>query len=36
DLDKREREGRECDLITAHRKALGRSPTCQFAGTYEV
>ncbi len=31
-MEKRERLGRECDLIAAHRTALGESPVCQFAG----
>jgi hypothetical protein len=32
DLDKRERLGRECDLIAAYRRATGENPPCQFAG----
>jgi len=32
EVDKRERRGRECDLISAYRKLTGQSPTCQFAG----
>jgi hypothetical protein len=32
DLDKRERLGRECDLIAGYRKVVHESPSCQFAG----
>lgn len=32
DLEKRERLGREVDLITAYRRDMGESPSCQFAG----
>lgn len=32
DIDKRERLGRECDLIAAYRQVIGESPSCQFAG----
>jgi hypothetical protein len=32
DLDKRERLGREVDLIAAYRRVAGESPACQFAG----
>lgn len=36
DVDKRERRGRECDLISAYRRLSGRNPTCQFAGMPSV
>jgi hypothetical protein len=31
-LDKRERLGREVDLIAAYRQVMHESPSCQFAG----
>jgi hypothetical protein len=34
ELDARERKGLECDLIAAHRRQLGSSPDCQFAGVF--
>lgn len=35
DIDKRERLGREVDLIAAYRHSEGASPSCQFAGLPE-